>query len=161
MSTNVGFKRVSARAIIIKDRNLLTFLRRVKPVGSHEVLTYYSIPGGAVERGESIDEAVRRELKEELSLDIELGPEVAELTSHGTTHHFFLAGIIGGSEPVFNPDSPESIHMDENNSYEIAWIPVGSLTEEMFHWGFELLVPLLKQIGNGKIPETKAVLTES
>jgi ADP-ribose pyrophosphatase YjhB (NUDIX family) len=60
--TVVRRKRVSV--VILKDGKVL-FLRRVKPDRE-----YFVIPGGGVENGESIEEALVREVKEELTLEV-------------------------------------------------------------------------------------------
>ena len=64
-------KRVSSRAIIIEDGKLLAmFRRKIKKDGS--IKEYYVIPGGGLEEGETLEENVIRELKEEFNVDIEI-----------------------------------------------------------------------------------------
>ncbi|MFW5770317.1 MAG: NUDIX domain-containing protein [Spirochaetota bacterium] len=54
-------------AIIIEDEKLLLIAHKK---GKH---TYWLLPGGGVEYGESLDKALKRELKEELGIDIRVG----------------------------------------------------------------------------------------
>lgn len=55
-------KRISSRAIIIENDQLLAFFRRKVKDGITK--EYYAIPGGGLETGESINDNVKRELKE-------------------------------------------------------------------------------------------------
>jgi double-stranded uracil-DNA glycosylase len=64
--------RPAVRAILL-DRRDRIFLHRF--VGSGEPGVWFT-PGGAIERGESAEEALRREIREELRLDAEPGPWV-------------------------------------------------------------------------------------
>lgn len=99
-------KRV--RAIIMQGGNLIT-LKRVK-----ENETYWVFPGGGVEEGESLDEALKREIMEELGVEIEIGDLVFEY--HFKTDHqdddeyFYICRITGGElgsgqGPEYQPDS--------------------------------------------------------
>jgi 8-oxo-dGTP diphosphatase len=59
--------RVSAKAVIIRDGKLLV-TRNVGITG-----VFYLLPGGAQEAGEALDEAVRRECREEVGVEVEVG----------------------------------------------------------------------------------------
>ena len=60
----IGIKtRVSA--IIFINKKLVVTKHYVKGFG-----TYYLLPGGGIEKGESPDEALEREIKEEINLDV-------------------------------------------------------------------------------------------
>ena len=62
--------RICGRAIIIEnDEVLLMFRRRLE---NNILKEYYAIPGGKQEIGETVEECVIRELKEEFSIDIEV-----------------------------------------------------------------------------------------
>ena len=62
--------RIRAAGILIKDGQIL--LVRHEKNGK----SYYLLPGGGVEFGESVAEALVREFKEEVGLDIKVGPMV-------------------------------------------------------------------------------------
>jgi ADP-ribose pyrophosphatase YjhB (NUDIX family) len=59
--------RVRAAAIIIEDGRLLLIAHR------KEGQVYWLLPGGGVDFGESLKEALRRELREELGIDADVG----------------------------------------------------------------------------------------
>ena len=62
--------RVSSRAIIIENGKILTMFRRVLRNGV--IKEYNAIPGGGQENGETLEQNVTRELKEEMNIDIEI-----------------------------------------------------------------------------------------
>jgi 8-oxo-dGTP diphosphatase len=55
-------------AIVIRDRHLLMVRRAQEPARG-----LWSVPGGKVERSEYVSEALRREVREETGLEIEVG----------------------------------------------------------------------------------------
>ena len=59
---------VGVGALVMEDDKVLLVKRQTEPGKG-----LWSIPGGLVELGETIHEAVEREVKEETSLDIEIG----------------------------------------------------------------------------------------
>src|SRR5262245_47197740 len=60
-------------AVIVKDGRVLICQRKAE----QEFPFKWEFPGGKVEKGEETTAALRRELKEELDIQAEIGPEIA------------------------------------------------------------------------------------
>jgi 8-oxo-dGTP diphosphatase len=88
--------RIRVAPIIVKD-NALLLVRHVK--GDR---TYWLLPGGGVDYGETLGEALLREIKEETNLDAELGELVMANDSIPPDGHrhvvnlYFTARVTGG-----------------------------------------------------------------
>jgi 8-oxo-dGTP pyrophosphatase MutT (NUDIX family) len=73
--------RTAARAILIDEHDRVLLIWGCDPAKPHDGSWWYT-PGGGVEPGESFAEALRRELQEEIGLDIDhAGDVVFEATS--------------------------------------------------------------------------------
>lgn len=111
-------KRVSSRAIIIEDGKLLAmFRRKIKSDGS--VKEYYVIPGGGLEEGETLEENVIRELKEEFNVDIEIIKFLGTEEYEDTIANYFLCKIVNGTPKL---GGEELERMTPQNYYEIKYI---------------------------------------
>ena len=98
-------------AIIRKDRVLL--VRRARP----PALGLFTLPGGAVEAGETLAAAVRREIREETGLDIDpialagyreaIRRDAAQRVQHHYVILAFAARWLGG-DPVLNEELGEA-----------------------------------------------------
>ncbi len=64
-------------AAIVDDLVAPTRLLAARRTGPPALAGGWELPGGKVDRGEPAEDALRRELREELRIDVELGEEVA------------------------------------------------------------------------------------
>lgn len=74
----LGISTLGARAIILNQNNQVLLVK-------HTYQPHWYIPGGGVKRGESIETALLRELKEEVGLTA-----IESLTLFGIYHHLYL-----------------------------------------------------------------------
>lgn len=70
---------VAVGAVVIVETGVVVLIQRAKPPNAGS----WTLPGGKVNRGEGLVDAVRREVLEETGLEVEVGPlvEVVELVS--------------------------------------------------------------------------------
>jgi 8-oxo-dGTP diphosphatase len=89
-------------AVVVDDAGHVLLVKR-----AHEPLKgQWSLPGGAVEVGETVTEAVAREVREETGLDVRVGPlvevvdRVHRLADGRVEYHFvildYLCRVTGG-----------------------------------------------------------------
>jgi ADP-ribose pyrophosphatase YjhB (NUDIX family) len=87
---------VAVGAFVLDGERVL-LIRRGRPPGEG----LWSVPGGKLEPGETLAQAVAREVREETGLVVEVGPLACVVERMGDGYHFvildYLARVIGGS----------------------------------------------------------------
>ncbi len=125
--------------IIIKDGDIL-LMRRLK--NGQE---YFVFPGGGMEEGESLGETLKRELKEELSIDAIDYKIAFELENKGQKEIYFLVNKFDGKVEL---GGPEKERMNEDNQYYPEWIKLLKAA------GLKNLFPREALIKLRRLPET-------
>jgi ADP-ribose pyrophosphatase YjhB (NUDIX family) len=107
---------LAVSAAILREGKVLIVRRARKPA-----LGVYTLPGGVVEAGETLDEAVRREVREETALEIEPVTlaghrEVIVRDAQGRTERHFVILCFASrwlsGEPVLNDELDEARWID-------------------------------------------------
>ena len=98
-------KRIEVVAGIIKDSNKIFATQR----GYGEFKDGWEFPGGKMEPGETPQEALARELKEELAIDVSVGDFLCTVdydypTFHLTMHCFYCS-VVGGELTLLEHDA--------------------------------------------------------
>ena len=106
-------------AAIVEDHGRYFVTRREK--GAH-LGGLWEFPGGKVERGESIADGLRRELKEELGAEVEIGAEVLTVThdyaDRSVELHFISCTFVNAPMPLLGQ--------------EMRWVPRDELKSLKF-----------------------------
>ena len=84
---------------------------------------YYVFPGGGVEAGETKEQAVEREIKEELGLNFKPQIKVAEVIFRGMCHHYY-AGVILGGEFGTGVGPEYTKYPETRGSYKPVWMTI-------------------------------------
>ena len=118
-------------AIVVRDGSLL-LVRRGREPG----LGLWSLPGGRVEAGESLIEAVRREVREETGLDVIVGDLAGVYEVRTPTHLVVL--------DYFAEARPDEVPRAATDADDAKWVPFEQiegltctprLVETLTDWG--------------------------
>jgi ADP-ribose pyrophosphatase YjhB (NUDIX family) len=109
---------VAVGAVII-DGDRLLLVRR----GRGPAVGRWSVPGGRVEPGETLAEAVEREVAEETALEVSCGPFIGWVERIGGRHHFLIMDF----HAVSTRAGQQAVAGDDAD--ELAWVPLDSLDE--------------------------------
>jgi len=93
-------------AVAVRHDHLLLIQR-----GTDPELGKWSLPGGRVEGGESIVEAVVREMREETGLDAVFDGVVGWAERLSSNHHFFIMDAAG------------------SDAQDVRWVPLWQVSE--------------------------------
>lgn len=116
---------VGVGAVIVRDGRALIVRRAHEPRKGE-----WSLPGGRVELGESLTDAVHREMKEETGLDVEVGPmletfdRVHRASDGRIRYHFVIVDylcVATGGVPQAGDDAEAVawVNADEIDAYGI------------------------------------------
>ncbi len=92
--------RKSARAVLVNEKGEVAIQHLAIP-------NYYKLPGGGVEQGESLEEALKREIKEEVGCDCEIEKEVGVIIEYRNEMNLLhisycytarVVGVLGEAE---------------------------------------------------------------
>lgn len=110
-------KVIEVVAAVIRKEDKIFITRR----GYGDFINMWEFPGGKIEKGESREEALHREIKEELELDIN---ELEYFTTidydydnFHLTMHCFMCTISGGT-----------LHLNAHN--DVKWVTLDELKDE-------------------------------
>lgn len=113
MKPGVDYIGVGVGAIIINDEGQLFMAKRGSKVTNEAGL--WEFPGGSVEYGERLRDALRREIKEEFDIEIEVGPlldAVDHILPEEGQHWVsptFICRVKSGEPRILEPDKCDEI----------------------------------------------------
>ena len=109
---------VCVGAVLVEGDRLLLVRRGRGPAAGE-----WAIPGGRVEAGETLAEAVVREVREETGLDVVCDELVGWVERIGADYHFV---ILDFSVTVLDDQAPVA----GDDAAEVAWVPLHAVAEQ-------------------------------
>lgn len=121
-------------AVVVDETGRFLLVRRANPPAQGT----WSLPGGRVDAGESLEQAVMRELQEETGLSGDLGHEVGIVTRDAPTGgryviHDFLVRVVGDAVPEAGDDAAEVSWFSTDELPGLETSP--GLLEALREWG--------------------------
>ena len=126
-------RRSRSVAIVVRDGKIL--MERVFYFGRE----FFTVPGGGIEPGETPEQAVLRELKEECGLDGTIVRPLVIQYKEGGAEYSFEISIPEDQEPVTGYDPEESA--DDPPLKEVLWMALNEISEKdrAFLWFYGLM----------------------
>lgn len=123
---------VRTTGILIEDSKLLLVQQKLSDKRN------WSLPGGKLERGETVEQGLIREMKEETGLDVEIIRMLylcdVAASSNKILHITFLLKRTGGEIEL------PSNEFEDNPIHDVKFVPVSELTEYGFSEKFVQLI---------------------
>ena len=142
--------KLRVSAIIFKKDEILVTKHDAKGYG-----IYYLLPGGGIEHSESPEEALKREVKEECSLDVDIGRLVYYKTGYSDNDDYldliFLCKIIGEKIKISKGEDKvkEVKFVNKKELEKLRFFP-----RQIVDLVFEKLSEETEYLGKFKYPET-------
>lgn len=107
-------------AVIMKEGRVFATQR-----GYGEFKDGWEFPGGKVEAGESPEEALRREIREELEVEVNVGDLIDTIEYDYPAFHLsmkcYACTIVGGSPHLLEHEAARWLSADQLDS--VVWLP--------------------------------------
>lgn len=146
--------RSAARAIIIHHQNILVMKRN--KFGT----VYYTLIGGGIDMGETADQALLREIKEETGLVVG-NPQLVYIEQSNElygTQYIFTANYVDGDVKI-DPSSIEAkLNAVGKNLFEPMWVPISKFAALPFR-SVELQKEILAALQSGGFPKEPKTFT--
>lgn len=119
-------KKIEVVAAIICDKNKRVFATQR---GYGEFKDGWEFPGGKIEASESKENALKREIKEELAVDISVGSLLKtvdyDYPNFHITMHCYFATIEDGNLELKEHEAAKWLNVDD--LYSVDWLPADLL----------------------------------
>jgi 8-oxo-dGTP diphosphatase len=110
-------QRIAMKAVIVKDDKVL-IIREAETYGDGTQIGRYHMPGGRIEPGEHFEKALRREVREETGLEIEI-----DYPLYIGEWHPVIKGVPHQIIAVFSVCTPKSSRVTLSNEHDdYQWI---------------------------------------
>ncbi|HFC76896.1 MAG TPA: nucleotide exchange factor GrpE [Candidatus Moranbacteria bacterium] len=138
---NIKYKRpepwlmlITVKAVIVNNVGEVLLLKRAKGEKTHA--GEYDLPGGSMEKGEVIKDALKREIKEETGLKIDNG-EIIKISEYPKGHERVddlkaLRFVVS-----YDDENYKKIKLNKYEHDSFEWLPIDKAIKKLSKKGFE------------------------
>lgn len=108
-------RRVAARAVVFDEDGKIGLLHVTKR-------NYYKLPGGGVDPGESVRQALDRECEEELGVRIDVEREIGGIIEYRTEFRLHQISYCFLASTTSPKGSPTFTQKERDDGFEVVWV---------------------------------------
>ncbi|MBO7341014.1 MAG: NUDIX domain-containing protein [Lachnospiraceae bacterium] len=129
-------KRSRSVAIVVRDGKIL--MERVFYFGRE----FFTVPGGGIEEGETPEQAVIRELKEECGLDGTIVKKLATIHKENDSAEYSFEVEVSEDQEAITGYDPEEEGSENPPLREVLWLSLNEISEKdrAFLWAYGLMM---------------------
>lgn len=106
--------RKAVRAILLNDKKEIAILHKAKK-------NEYKLIGGGIEKGENLEQALRREVLEETGCEIEILKELGYVEEYQTLNNFVQTSYIYVARVLKNTNQLHLTKQEKDEGAELCW----------------------------------------
>ena len=125
---------LTVKAVIVNKRGEVLLLKRAKNEKTHS--GGYDLPGGTMEKGETVEEALKREVQEETGLDID-GGKIIKVSEYPKGHKKLDELKALRFLVKYDADDYDKVKLNKHEHQEFEWLPIDKAIEKIPAKGFE------------------------
>jgi 8-oxo-dGTP diphosphatase len=114
--------RQAARAIVFDEEGKIAILK----VAQHG---YHKLPGGGIKTGEGVEEALRREVLEEIGCRIDIGAEIGKIVEHRGKFNLIQESLCYIAKVKGEKGVPNFTQKERDNGFEIVWVTLNEAVD--------------------------------
>lgn len=141
MKKGIDYIGIGVGCLIINDKNEVLLLKRSDKCESNAGL--WTRPGGSIEFGETAEKAIKREIKEELDVELEIIKFLEYIddlrNEKNVKRHFIALGFLGKIKGEL-----KNLDIEENS--EIMWFSLNNLPENITDYTKKSIEAYLKSV---------------
>ncbi|MDP2593176.1 MAG: NUDIX domain-containing protein [bacterium] len=115
-------RRTATRAVLFDNEGKIAFLK----VGKHN---YHKLPGGGVEQGEDFHTGLKREIREEVGCDIEIGEEIGKVVEYKDHFKLLQESYVFFGKIIGEKGEPEFDDFERERGFELLWVSLDEALE--------------------------------
>jgi len=122
---------ITSRGIIFKEINnqkCIVSIKRTKYREDGEYV-YYTFPGGHVESGETFEDALIREIEEELGIKVEIEKIFKDIFNEDLKRRelFYICNYVSGNIGTGTGEEWQNVDYKKYGKYAICYIPISEI----------------------------------